>query len=156
MKSLLFIFLLISASATAQNLTGKQQSLLFLAKTGKFFVAGAWEGVRDATDHHYASVKRVLPFINDQYFNNDLSWHNKYLNGDPAQGPAFPGATGMLVSTTDFWHRANFERNKCIIVGAVIPLWTKPDIKGLALEFICYSIAYNLGKATVNELIFHK
>lgn len=136
------------------QITGKKQAVLFLGKTSQFFIAGMWDGGKDATDHHYDRVKSLLPFLNDQYFNNDLSWRNKYKNGDPAQGPLFPGSTGVFVFTTDFWHHANYKRSKCVVVGAIIPLWQKPDIKVLALEFVSYTVAFNAGKALVNDVIF--
>jgi len=33
-----------------------------------------------------------------------VSWVNKYKNGDPKQGPKFPGSTTWLVWLTDGWH----------------------------------------------------
>lgn len=154
MKTIIFILLLLPAIVFSQNLTGRQTATLYASKTSQFFIAGMWEGAKDATDHHYNRVKALLPFLNDQYFNNDLSWRNKHLNGDPDQGPAFPLATGPLVSLTDFWHHANYKRTKHIVISAVIPLWTKPDLKDLAIQLVSYTIAFNAGKALVNDVIF--
>lgn len=155
MKTLIFIFisLLLPAIAFSQ-LTGKKQAVLFLGKSSQFFIAGMWDGAKDACDHHYDRVKAKLPFISDKYFNNDLSWRNKYKNGDPAQGPLFPGSTGVFVFTTDFWHKANYKRTKCIVIGAVIPLWTKPNLKELGIQLVSYTVAFNAGKALVNDVIF--
>ncbi len=36
------------------------------------------------------------------------TWRNKYRNGDPLQGPKFPGATTWLSWLTDGWHFFKF------------------------------------------------
>jgi hypothetical protein len=58
------------------------------------------------------STKWVKSFFNkhlkkyEQFFNPQLSWRNKWKNGDPKQGERFPLSSTMLVFLTDWWHLA--------------------------------------------------
>lgn len=147
-------FLLLIFSFPAFSQTGKQKTVLFVTKTSCFFFAGAFEGTKDAIDFHYKDFKKVFPNANDQFCNPDLSWKNKYKNGDPQQGEAFPFSSTLLVSQTDLWHKLNRNRNVCFVVGASIPLNGKIDVKQIALEIVSYYSAYLAGKYLTYDLIF--
>jgi hypothetical protein len=41
---------------------------------------------------------------NPLFWNPQLSWRNKWKNGDPEQGEKFPGSSSIFVSLTDAWH----------------------------------------------------
>jgi hypothetical protein len=53
----------------------------------------------------------------NQFWNPDISWVNKYKNGDVSQGMTFRGK--YLVFTTDGWHLMKFGRNM-FIMGAIV------------------------------------
>jgi hypothetical protein len=57
-------------------------------------IGGLCDGVREAS--HFYNVPDFL--------NPDLTWRNKYKNGDPCQGEAFPQSTNLLVAFTDWYH----------------------------------------------------
>ncbi len=48
---------------------------------------------------------------NAQWFDPSLSWKNKWKNGDPSKGNAFPGSSTVFVAATDAWH---FAKSLCI------------------------------------------
>ena len=62
-------------------------------------VAGASNGVTEVLRHDYASFERMFPEANDEFWNPNISWKNKYKNMDPKQGPAFWGSTALLIVT---------------------------------------------------------
>ena len=85
-----------------------------------FGLAGLFNGVMDTLQFHYGSS----PFPKDSLFwNPSLSWRNKYKNGDPGQGPRFPGSTTIFVLVTDGWHLMKalnlaFYRLAIVLAGA--------------------------------------
>ena len=40
-------------------------------------VAGAMDGFSEELRFHYPKVKSKMPYLNDQFFNNEISWKNK-------------------------------------------------------------------------------
>lgn len=51
------------------------------------FFGGAFKGYSDVLNYHYSNFKKIHPNINDQFWNPELSWTNKYKNHDSLQGP---------------------------------------------------------------------
>lgn len=51
---------------------------------------------------YYESIFSKLK--NDKWWNPEISWKNKWKNGDVEQGPKFFGSTTFLVFITDAWH----------------------------------------------------
>lgn len=68
-------------------------------------LAGCCNGIMDALQFHYMSTG--LP-LGDYFWNPELSWMNKYKNGEPSLGPRFFGSTTFLVFLTDAWHLFKF------------------------------------------------
>lgn len=68
-----------------------------------FFFAGVCNSVMDTLAYHYSTS--IFSKVADQEFwNPDISWLNKYKGRDPDAGPKFFGSTTFLVWTTDAWH----------------------------------------------------
>jgi len=65
--------------------------------------SGAARAVHDALSHSPGCLTRY-----GAWWDNATSWKLKYKNADPTAGPAFPGATTVLVFITDAWHFFNF------------------------------------------------
>jgi hypothetical protein len=82
------------------------------------FLAGAADGLNQVIMDHYGAFKKVFPDANDRFWKPAMSGANKYKNGDPAQGPAFPGSTTWLVFTTDGYHLTRFV-NHLFLSGAI-------------------------------------
>lgn len=65
-----------------------------------FFIAGIANAIMDTLEHHFSiSIFKNLPS-----WDAKETWKNKWKNGDPEQGPRFPGSTTVFVFTTDPWH----------------------------------------------------
>ena len=71
-------------------------------------LAGAADGVNQALMYQYDGFKKVFPRANDRFWKPSLSGANKYKNGDPGQGAAFPGSRTWLVFLTDGYHLTRF------------------------------------------------
>lgn len=72
------------------------------------------------------SIKWGKSFFNkrlskySQFFNPQLSWKNKWKNGDPKQGEKFPLSSTALVFLTDWWHLAKTSMILCFSLGIVL------------------------------------
>jgi len=138
MKKLLLILLLLPIFATAQY---KVQPL----PVGLMFISGAGKGTADYLQFHYEGKS--------QFWQPDISWKNKWKNGDPAQGEKFPGSSTLFVCTTDGWHMCNMI-HKTAIVGAItlkIGAKKKP-FRYYLYDFLIYSAAYSAGFVVTYEL----
>jgi hypothetical protein len=71
-------------------------------------LAGAADGVNQALMYQYDGFKKVFPHASDHFWKPSLSGANKYKNGDPRQGAAFPGSRTWLVFLTDGYHLTRF------------------------------------------------
>ena len=83
-----------------------------------FILAGISEGVMDTIQFHYTTsiffnCKKQL------FWDPEISWKNKYKNGDPKQGPKFPFSITLLVGLTDAWHFFKLLRNLFIFIGVL-------------------------------------
>ena len=81
-----------------------------------FILAGMSEGVMDTLQFHY-SISIFYNFKNKLFWNPQISWQNKYKNGDPTDGPKFLFSTNLLVGLTDGWHLFKFLRTFFIFAG---------------------------------------
>jgi hypothetical protein len=118
-------------------------------------VAGASDGWAEALRYHYAGFKDVFPHANDQFWDPQKCWVNKYKNGDVKQGPKFPGSTTCFVGLTDGYHLMRTIRNTGVAASIVIPLGNKDKKKWFEYLFeigsssIFYLAGYN---STYNSL----
>ena len=83
------------------------------------FLVGVSSAAMDTVSHHWAG-SWFATLGNDEFFNPAISWKNKYMNGDPAQGEKFLFSTTWLSWTTDFWHMAKFMLLNAITVISVL------------------------------------
>ncbi|MGH1362988.1 MAG: hypothetical protein ACRBF0_05475 [Calditrichia bacterium] len=84
------------------------------------FFGTFWEASMDliGTPHNFeASVWKKLAnwfdaqgrsALGNRFWDNRLAWRNKWKDGDPANGPAFPGASTVFVTFMDGWHVVKF------------------------------------------------
>jgi hypothetical protein len=104
-------------------------------------LAGLFDACRDKVQFHFG--KSVFKGINDQFFDPAISWRNKYKNGDPSRGEAFPLAKGALVFLSDGWHLFKYLFNASLIVGAyLLPhTWYWPVIGWLVYSTV-FSVCF--------------
>jgi hypothetical protein len=108
-------------------------------------VAGGAKGFNETLQFHYDKFKRAFPKANDNWFNPDVSWKNKYRNNDPKQGSKFPLSTTALVFTTDQYHLNNFIQRAAVVSAIVIKLGHKQKFKYYVYDFLYYSACWQTG-----------
>ncbi len=81
-------------------------------------LAGASDGLNQALMYQYGGFKDAFPKAHDQFWKPAMSGANKYKNGDPNQGAAFPGSKTWLVFLTDGYHLTRFA-DHLFMSGAV-------------------------------------
>ncbi len=79
-----------------------------------------WEASMDiiGTDHNYRRSiwcqladyfdKIGKPYLGQRFWDKKIAWRNKWKNGDPKQGEAFPLSSMMFSFLTDGWHVMKF------------------------------------------------
>ena len=81
-----------------------------------FILAGMSEGVMDTLQFHYSN-SIFYSLKNKLFWNPQISWQNKYKNGDPTDGAKFPLSTNLLVGLTDACHLFKLLRTFFIFAG---------------------------------------
>ena len=106
MKKILLLALLAITVTTQSQIkllgqTTKKQERNFYVTSSLLFVSGMADGLAEASKFHPKGVTEV--FGNPQFWDNSLSWRNKYRNGDPAQGAKFPFSTTALAEAVIYY-----------------------------------------------------
>lgn len=115
---------------------------------GLVFLAGASKGFNETLMFHWKAFRNKFPNANPQWFNPDISWRNKYRNGDPEAGARFPLSTSVLVGLTDQYH-LNTMINRVAWTSAVvirIGEGRKP-LKHYLADILYYSLCHQAGFA---------
>ncbi len=102
------------------------------------FVSGFLDGTIEAMKFHYSNgFKPRFKNIDDQFWDPDLSWRNKYKNGNPEEGPKFKGSTNSLVCVTDGYHGLRTAKNLVNTFTLVFYInRTRKDLKKIKLKKI--------------------
>jgi hypothetical protein len=89
--------------------------------------AGIFKAVMDTLQFHFFksvfASKAKEPsqaIMEDRFWNPELSWENKWKNGDKAQGEKFLGSSTVFVFTTDAWHLFQFFFLNTMILAIVL------------------------------------
>lgn len=115
-----------------------------LLRCGLLFIAGGAEGTAEILKYNpdkYASFWRV----DINRVDPNVTWRNKYKNGDPLQGPKFLGSTGPFVGFTDPYHAFRLIRNAGFMGSIIIPLERRKSLVQYATELGMYYLAFGLG-----------
>ena len=157
MKKLLPIVLL-AIAVTAQSqikllgqTTAKQESNFYITSS-LLLASGMADGLAEASKFHPNGVTEV--FGNPQFWDNSLSWRNKYRNGDPAQGAKFPLSTTALAWTTDGYHLSRMIRNSTMIAAITIRIGEPERWYYYIAEAVIYYLTYALGFTITYDIIF--
>lgn len=62
-----------------------------------------FEAIMDKLQFHYHTTK-LFRKLNPKFWNPEISWKNKWKNGNKEEGEKFPFSSTLLVSFTDGWH----------------------------------------------------
>ena len=158
MKKILLLALLLSIAVTTQSQikllgqTTKNQESNFYVTSSLLLVSGMADGLAEACKFHPGGVTEV--FGNPQFWDNSLSWRNKYRNGDPAQGAKFPLSTTALAWMTDGYHLARMVRNSTVIAAITIRIGEPKQWYYYIIEAAIYYLTYQLGFTLSYDIIF--
>jgi len=108
--------------------------------------SGALDAVMDTLKDHYSIS--VFSKMDQQFWNPTLSWRNKYINGDPAQGHRTFNLLGINLqlpdALSDAWHIAKILREGFNILAI------------LSMFFVFVSFSWTLFAATLFALILFR
>jgi len=102
--------------------------------------------------HFYESVFNSEKF-NPLFWNPEISWKNKYKNGNVLDGPKFFGSTTIFVFITDAWHLFNtimftsIDIIICLLLNNIID-------GGFTLHFLYLFITFKLIRNIFFELFW--
>lgn len=124
------------------------------------FLSGAFDGLNQTLNFHYPKFKRAFPQANDQFWNPDVSWENKYAKD--SQGAtltdyeAFPFSTSILVWTTDGHHlsRAGDHVSMYTTVGLYFSDLGKKNWKQITFDVLTSAFIRSVGFVTVYQIGF--
>lgn len=119
-----------------------------LISGGLVFLAGASKGFNETLMFHWAAFHQKYPNVNEGWYNPNVSWRNKYKDGDPNAGAKFPLSTTMLVATTDQYHLNNFINKTAWMSTIMITMSEgRKSFKGYVLDLLYYTACHQLGFA---------
>lgn len=122
------------------------------ASFGFAFAAGAARGVNEVITHNYDQFESKHPNANDDFWNPKISWRNKYKDGTPESGAAFPLSTTVLVGLTDGYHVTNSIAiiSSTVSMGFTLSLYEKPNFKEILLQIAITATGFTLGKGAAH------
>ena len=110
---------------------------------GLSFASGVCYGIHETVVHH---PSRIPEGWNKQWWDASESWRNKYKDGDPEAGPAFPGSRGALVWTTDAKHLFGAGYRVTLFgAGVTIGLGEKRKVKHYLRDALVSALAFQAG-----------
>jgi hypothetical protein len=92
-------------------------------KWGLGFISGAARGLNQTIAFHPDRFFSRYPNADRRFWDNSVSWRNKWRNGDPEQGEAFLGSSTVFVWTTDALHLSGTISNVTGVASLSIPLY---------------------------------
>ena len=98
MKTLLFLLILTASQAAYGQKYNYRKAV---APASFALVSGAAYGFHETSVHH---PDRYPAGWNANFWDNRISWRNKYYQNDPANGAKYLGSTTFLAWTTDSKH----------------------------------------------------
>ena len=115
---------------------------------GLVFLAGASKGFNETLEFHWKGFKHMFQDANPQWFDPEISWRNKYKDGNPFAGAKFPLSTTVLVMFTDQYHLNNFINKLAWTSAIVIKIGEgKKPFRHYIYDFIYYTACHQAGFA---------
>lgn len=123
---------------------------------GVAFIGGMANGYNQTILHHYPQFKRVHPNANDQFWNPEISWLNKYEDFDKyGKKEAYFGSTTFLAWTTDAYHLSSVISNTSI-VGAtcIMTIGERRKWWQYGIDIVAMSLARSAGFHLIYSKIY--
>lgn len=124
---------------------------------GVAFIGGVANGYHETILNHYPQFKRVHPNANDEFWNPQISWLNKYEDFDKyGKREAYFGSTTFLAWTTDAYHLSSVISNTSI-VGAtcIITIGEKRKWWEYGIDIVAMSLARSSGFHLIYSKIYN-
>jgi hypothetical protein len=153
MKQLLTILLLFTLTAHSQVIRRDMVKPIVFRST-LMVMSGFCDGTSEVLKIKYDRFDRVW-HCNDQFWDYNISWHNKYKNGI-APDPAFLFSKNALVWTTDGYHLMRMMRNCTMIASVTIPIGKHKPRKwySYVAESAIYYVAYTTGFNLAYDVVY--
>lgn len=117
-----------------------------------FFVSGVLNGMREASSFHWEAFQQTFPNANPEWWNDDISWMNKYEDGDVSKGPDFPGSTTIFVFTTDAYHALTMSDRLCLITGSGLNTYVNIKNDRDQIKYFLFDAGMNF---VIRSIAFH-
>lgn len=124
---------------------------------GVAFIGGVANGYHETILNHYGQFKKVHPNANDQFWNPEISWLNKYDDFDRyGKKEAYFGSTTFLAWTTDAYHLSSVISNTSI-VGAtcIITIGEKRKWWEYGIDILAMSLSRSAGFHLIYSKIYN-
>jgi len=109
-------------------------------------ISGIAEAIMDKLQFHYErTIFKNLK--NQKFWNPEISWMNKWKEGDKNLGERFLGSSTIFVFLTDAWHFFKFIHNQTLFLGLLF-------ISGLSLHYILWFVIARIVFGLAFSLIF--
>lgn len=122
------------------------------------FLSGASDGLNQVLNTHYGKFKSAFPKANDQFWNPETSWRNKYAKTPDGQVltqyEAFPFSTTALVFVTDGHHLTRAGDHVFMLATVTLNIGQRKNWKHYAVDFLAHSFARSAGFNTVYHIVF--
>lgn len=88
---------------------------IFILFAGTFWEA-SMDIIGNSRNYEKSAWKRLADYCDacgktgfgNKFWDQRLAWKNKWKNGNPESGAAFPGSTNVFVTCVDGWHLVKF------------------------------------------------
>ena len=117
-------------------------------------IGGVCDGISEELLNHYYLVKEKFPNMNDNFFNPQISWNNKYKNGDINQGEAYLGSTSLFIAGTDGYHAFRAIKQTMWFCG-LITFQKGKKFKHTLLQALISMAVYTTAKGTTHYILSH-
>ncbi len=110
------------------------------------FTAGIADGHVEILTHKYHKFQSKWKNANPNKWNPDITWKNKWKNGDRLQGEKFPLSSTLLVFTTDPYHMLRTYEHLSTSLAVIIPIKGKKEkFYVYLIDFLVISCSKSLG-----------
>lgn len=115
-----------------------------------FYTAGFSDGISQMLQFHYWDFKKIFPKANDQFWNPDISWINKYARDKEGNlirplKERFPLAKTALVWSTDGFHFTRTTTRLFNTIGVITSIGQKRPWWHYLLDIFIYTTIRNIG-----------
>lgn len=148
----ILIILLFSSSLFAQP---KLELNKILIGSATSFGGGMAWGLHEVIHYHYPKFQQRHPGADPNFWNPAVSWQNKWKNGDPLQGEAFPLSSTALVWTTDAKHILGIMSNGSIVIATcVVTIGEKRKWWEYGIDMVASGLARSAGFYLTYNIIY--